>query len=187
MARMTWSPAPRPTATSATSPVTPVSPAAPVPQMAPVSPAAPVPPVAPVAPTAPTAPVTPVGVEPSPVDPTPAAEAGPPAGTTQAGTAPAARRPGEVVETPIALWSDEAAERLRDQWRDLQVRFVDDPAAAVTGAKGLVTEAVQQLAETLLAAQAALDPFRETDQVDTEAMRVAMRRYREFLDRVLAL
>jgi hypothetical protein len=97
------------------------------------------------------------------------------------------RAPGEVAEPAIALWSDEAAEQVRDQWRDLQVQFVDDPTAAVNGAKSLVTEAVQELADTLLAAQDALDPFRGTERVDTETMRVAMRSYREFLDRVLAL
>jgi hypothetical protein len=100
---------------------------------------------------------------------------------------PAARGPGDVAENAIALWTDEAADRLRGQWRDLQVEFIDDPNAAVTGAKDLVTEAVQELADTLLTAQDELDPFHGTDQVDTESMRVAMRRYREFLDRVLAL
>jgi hypothetical protein len=95
--------------------------------------------------------------------------------------------PGEVSETAIAVWSDEAAQDLRDKWRELQVQFIDDPNVAVDGAKGLVTEAVRELADTLLAAQAELDPFRGGDRVDTETMRVAMRRYREFLDRVLAL
>ena len=99
----------------------------------------------------------------------------------------AQRAPDEVSETAIALWTDEAAQRFRDQWRELQVQFIDDPNAAVAGAKELVTGAVQQLADTLSAAHAELDPFREGERVDTEAMRVAMRRYREFLDRVLAL
>lgn len=100
---------------------------------------------------------------------------------------PAPRGPGEVTQAPIALWTDEAAARLREQWRDLQVQFFDDPGVAVAGAKNLVTEAVQELADTLLAAQDSLDPYRDAERVDTEAMRVAMRRYREFLDRVLAL
>jgi hypothetical protein len=100
---------------------------------------------------------------------------------------PAERAPGDLDESAIALWPDGTAERLREQWRDLQVRFVDDPTGAVAGAKDLVTEAVQDLADALLAAQAELDPYKSTDRADTESMRVAMRRYREFLDRVLAL
>lgn len=100
---------------------------------------------------------------------------------------PTPHQPDGAAETPIALWSDASADRMREQWRDLQVRFIDDPAAAVAGAKALVTDAVQELADTLLAAQDELDPFRGAENADTEAMRLAMRRYREFLDRVLAL
>ncbi len=92
-----------------------------------------------------------------------------------------------MSETPIALWSEEAVGRLREQWRELQVQFIDDPAEAVNGAKELVTAAIQELADTLRSAQDMLDPYRDGESVDTETMRVAMRRYREFLDRVLAL
>lgn len=105
-----------------------------------------------------------------------------------AGQAPAARlRPGDVAEEPIAVWSEEAAQRLRADWRDLQVLFIDDPGEAVAGAKELVTTAVRLLSENLLAEQEQFDPHRSGIDPDTEAMRVAMRRYREFLDRVLAL
>jgi hypothetical protein len=107
--------------------------------------------------------------------------ADPPAGPDGTG------RPGDVAERPIALWSDSAANDLRERWRELQGQFFDDPDAAVAGARNLVTEAVRSLADTLLAAQDELDPYREGGRVDTETMRVAMRRYREFLERVLAL
>lgn len=93
----------------------------------------------------------------------------------------------DTAEHPIALWSDDDAHRLRERWRELQTQFIDDPAAAVAGAQALVTEAVQELADTLLAVQSGLDPQRGSSDVDTEGMRLAMRRYREFLDRVLAL
>src|SRR5690606_15975693 len=110
-----------------------------------------------------------------------------PAATPPAATEVTEGAPGEVSEAPITLWTDEVVERLRENWRELQVRFIDDPQAAVDGAKELVTEAVRHLADTLLAAQAELAPYRDGERVDTETMRVAMRRYREFLDRVLAL
>src|SRR5690606_2061821 len=113
--------------------------------------------------------------------------AGAPAATGEGTGEVVDRAPGEVSESPIALWTDEAVERLRENWRDVQVRFIDDPQGAVDGAKEIVTEAVQQLASTLMAAQEELDPYRGAERVDTETMRVAMRRYREFLDRVLAL
>ena len=39
----------------------------------------------------------------------------------------------------------------------------------------------------MLAERDELDPLRETANPDTESMRMAMRGYREFLDRILAL
>lgn len=100
---------------------------------------------------------------------------------------PEALRPGDVAQEPIAVWPGEAAQRVRDQWRDLQVLFIDEPDEAVAGARSLVTEAVRTLSDRLLAEQEEFDPRRDNDRPDTEALRVAMRRYREFLDRVLAL
>jgi hypothetical protein len=96
-------------------------------------------------------------------------------------------RPGDVAETRIAVWSGDAAQALRGEWHEVKARFVDEPEAALAEAKALVTRAIQQLAETLLAEQVDLDPRRQSATPDTEAMRVAMRRYRDFLDRVLAL
>jgi hypothetical protein len=96
-------------------------------------------------------------------------------------------RPGDVEEHPIAVWSGDSTQQVRDRWRDLQVQFFDDPQAAVQGARGLVTEVVRTLSDQLLAERDEFDPHRDTDRPDTETMRVAMRRYREFLDRILAL
>jgi hypothetical protein len=97
-------------------------------------------------------------------------------------------RPGDVAATAIAVWGPEAADRLRGEWQVVAARFVDEPEAALTQAQALVTGAVQQLAEALLAEQVDLDPRHGgAQQPDTEAMRVAMRRYRDFLDRVLSL
>ncbi len=103
---------------------------------------------------------------------------------TEASTS-ASARPGDVAETPITVWSEEEAQRLRTEWRELQIQFIDEPTAAVAGAKRLVTEAVEQLSQSLLAQRDQLDP--QSEDPDTEALRVAMRRYREFLDRLLAL
>jgi hypothetical protein len=96
-------------------------------------------------------------------------------------------KPGDLAETQIAVWSEEAAERFREDWHLIKGNFVDDPAAAVAQAQALVASAVHALGERLLDEQVDLDPRRQSDTPDTEALRVAMRRYREFLDRVLAL
>ena len=59
--------------------------------------------------------------------------------------------------------------------------------AALTRAHDLLTEAVNELTESLLAERDGLDPLQTTSTPDTESMRMAMRGYREFLDRIMAL
>jgi len=59
--------------------------------------------------------------------------------------------------------------------------------AALTRAHELLTEAVNELTEALLAERDELDPLDGKATPDTESMRMAMRGYREFLDRILAL
>lgn len=96
-------------------------------------------------------------------------------------------RPGDVDETLIAFWDEKAVQRFRSEWHEVKADFVDDPVAALTRAHDLVTEAVDDLTEALLAERDELDPLRDTSTPDTESMRMAMRGYREFLDRILAL
>ena len=61
-----------------------------------------------------------------------------------------------------------AAADTADPWRDLQVRFVDDPAAAVQAAADMVEAAVERLRESM--------PGRHPQ--DTEQLRQAFQRYR---------
>jgi hypothetical protein len=97
-------------------------------------------------------------------------------------------RPGDVAQTSIAVWQPDALETIRAQVRDVQARFVDEPAEAVAQIRALVSDAVHTLADALLAEQlGSIDPHQHSDSPDTESLRVALRRYREFLDRVLAL
>jgi hypothetical protein len=96
-------------------------------------------------------------------------------------------RPGDVDETLITFWDEKAVQRFRGEWHEVKADFVDDPVAALTRAHDLITEAVDDLTEALLAERDELDPLRDTSTPDTESMRMAMRGYREFLDRILAL
>ena len=96
-------------------------------------------------------------------------------------------RPGDVAQTTIAVWKADTAAEFREHLKEVQARFVDEPVAAVSQAQSLVADAVRALAEALLAEQLDLDPRQHSDNPDTEALRVALRRYRDFLERVLAL
>jgi hypothetical protein len=115
-------------------------------------------------------------------DPPPA-----PAGRRPAETGDAPLRPGDVNQLQIAFWDDEAIAHFRGQWHEVKAEFVDDPVAALARAHDLLTDAVNELTEALLAERDELDPLRDTAHPDTESMRMAMRGYREFLDRILAL
>ena len=96
-------------------------------------------------------------------------------------------RPGDVAAGHIAFWDDDATRHFRAAWHEVKAEFVDDPVAALTRAHDLLTDAVNELTEALLAERDELDPLRGDGTPDTESMRMAMRGYREFLDRILAL
>jgi hypothetical protein len=96
-------------------------------------------------------------------------------------------RPGDVHDISITFWSESASEQFRTEWHEVKAQFVDDPEAALTRAHDLLTEAVHELTESMLAERDELDPLRGAAKPDTESMRMAMRGYREFLDRILAL
>jgi hypothetical protein len=103
------------------------------------------------------------------------------------GTGEAPLRPGDVNDISITFWSESASEQFRAEWHEVKAQFVDDPEAALTRAHDLLTEAVHELTESMLAERDELDPLRGVAKPDTESMRMAMRGYREFLDRILAL
>ncbi|MBQ0901846.1 hypothetical protein [Micromonospora sp. U21] len=90
-----------------------------------------------------------------------------------------------VAAEPATLLDAETAQRFQDRWRDVQLRFVDDPQAAAGEAQSLVEEAIQALASALAAQKNALGGWQDAGSADTEQLRMAVRRYRDFLDRVL--
>jgi hypothetical protein len=111
----------------------------------------------------------------------------PRAGRRAADSGDAPLRPGDVSMLQIAFWDEEAIAHFRGKWHEIKADFVDDPVAALTRAHDLLTDAVNELTEAMLAERDELDPLRTTSTPDTESMRMAMRGYREFLDRILAL
>ncbi|ROP29163.1 hypothetical protein EDD30_1948 [Couchioplanes caeruleus] len=96
-------------------------------------------------------------------------------------------RPGDLDHNPISFWDEAAGKRFQAEWHEVKAQFVDDPVAALTRAHDLLTEAAHELTESMLRQRDELDPLRGTSIPDTESMRMAMRGYREFLDRILAL
>ncbi|MFI5836359.1 hypothetical protein ACIA5A_22050 [Micromonospora sp. NPDC051300] len=119
------------------------------------------------------------------VDPATATAA---AGTVAGGAALAGAdrpTPGAVPDDAATLFAPDAAQGFRDRWRDVQLRFVDDPKAAVGEAESLVEEAIEALSTALREQRSKLGTWQESGSSDTEQLRVAVRGYRDFLDRVL--
>ncbi|BCB81866.1 hypothetical protein GCM10022251_51320 [Phytohabitans flavus] len=99
--------------------------------------------------------------------------------------APAEAAVAPAVEEPITgLWGAETVQGYRERWREVQFRFVDDPASAAREATQLVDEAVGALTAELNRQKEALGG---RSGEDTEDLRAAVRRHRDFLDRLLGL
>ncbi|MDG4767410.1 hypothetical protein O7632_25450 [Solwaraspora sp. WMMD406] len=92
-----------------------------------------------------------------------------------------------AVETPASFLASDEADAFRDRWRDVQLRFVDDPHAAAGEAQALTAEAVEALTAALTAHRDDLNGWTGTSPDDTEQLRLVVRRYRDLLDRLLAI
>jgi hypothetical protein len=91
-------------------------------------------------------------------------------------------------EQLAALFLPDAAKSFRARWDAVQIGFVDDPKQAVRKADELVAQVMKSLAETFSNERAELEgQVDQTEQASTENLRVALRRYRSFFQRLLSL
>jgi hypothetical protein len=122
-------------------------------------------------------------------EPGPEAAAEPTAGSTPS-PAPASLNAADEELLPA-----DRREQWHLQWREVQASFVDDPHSAVERADALVGEALSALTERLNARREALtrnwrdsdrggDAAPDTGEAGTEALRLALQRYRRLLDSI---
>jgi hypothetical protein len=90
----------------------------------------------------------------------------------------------EKDEIERDFFDNSAIDGFRERWRELQAGFVDDPAQAVRGADDLVDEIMRELAEHK---EHLAGRWRDQSDgsVGTEELRVVIREYRAFFDRLL--
>jgi hypothetical protein len=94
----------------------------------------------------------------------------------------------EHDEPLAALFQPDAAQDFRSRWDAVQIGFVDDPRRAVQQADELVAQVMRSLAESFSEQRAQIEgELGQGEQGSTEAMRVALRRYRSFFQRLLSL
>jgi hypothetical protein len=108
-----------------------------------------------------------------------------------ADAAPIDRQPADraASERNAPLFAGDQSEDFRRRWGDVQTSFVDEPRRAVEQADALVAEVMQRLAQVFADERSRLEQQwdREGGSTDTEALRQALRRYRSFFDRLLAM
>ncbi len=91
-------------------------------------------------------------------------------------------------ERSAPLFNAADAEFFHSRWTDVQAGFVDDPRRAVESADGLVAEVIKNLAEAFSEERSGLQrQWQQGEDVSTEELRLALRRYRSFFDRLLAV
>jgi len=89
-------------------------------------------------------------------------------------------------DTPLFAGTD--ASQFRERWTEIQASFVDDPRSAVEQADTLVAEVMQRLAQAFADERKTLEQqWDRGGDTETEELRLALRRYRSFFGRLLAL
>ena len=122
------------------------------------------------------------------ITPTPVPVAEPPADTPAPEGPP---EPGAATDAPAAAGTSASlvgsldADGIRSRFLDIQAGFVDEPRQAVEEAGRFVDELLQQVAEALREQRAQLAGA--TDEGSTEDLRLALRAYRQFVDRILGM
>ena len=92
-------------------------------------------------------------------------------------------------EELAALFTPEMASDFRSRWDAVQIGFVDDPRQAVQKADELVAQVMKNLAESFADERRRFEEQMNAPQgsAATENMRMALRRYRSFFQRLLSL
>jgi hypothetical protein len=112
---------------------------------------------------------------------------------------PSPRNEGEVIRfEPRAggtterdnqpLISKQDIEDFRSRWSALQASFVDEPRKAVEEADKLVSSAINSIAGAFHEQHSNLEKqWSKGSEVSTEDLRVSLRHYRAFFDRLLSI
>lgn len=95
----------------------------------------------------------------------------------------------EQEEESVLLFEEDEAEKFRSQWLKIQSRFVDDPHDAVEEADKLVADVIKSISRSFADRRMSLENQWKSGEnnVSTEDLRISIKRYRSFFDRLLSL
>ncbi|GAC1658386.1 MAG: hypothetical protein NVS9B15_20040 [Acidobacteriaceae bacterium] len=99
----------------------------------------------------------------------------------------AAQRAATSESHDSPLFPENELNDFRGRWDRVQAGFVDEPRSAVAQADSLVASVVKRIAEQFANERSTLEKqWDRGDNVSTEDLRQALRRYRAFFDRLLS-
>jgi hypothetical protein len=102
---------------------------------------------------------------------------------------PEPKTPTDMIDEELApLFEGDEAKKFRSRWLAIQSKFVDDPSASVKEADNLVSDVIKSVTMNFSNRRIALErQWNGEEKASTEDLRMAIRRYRSFFDRLLTL
>jgi hypothetical protein len=91
-------------------------------------------------------------------------------------------------EKLVPLFEAGASDKFRTRWLAIQSKFVDDPSDAVKQADDLVTDVIESVTRSFADRRGSLEKqWNGGAKASTEDLRIALKQYRSFFDRLLTL
>lgn len=95
------------------------------------------------------------------------------------------RREDEYI---ISFLNDGEVEDIKSRWSKIQTQFVDEPRTSVDRAEALIQDVMERFMQKFANERDMLDSSAASgEEISTEDLRVALKRYRALLQRLLSL
>jgi len=86
----------------------------------------------------------------------------------------------------VGLLDRDEIERLRMRWAEIQIKFVDEPRAAVQQADTLIADVIEKINQLFTAEHNRLEgQWQQNNDLSTEELRQSLQRYRAFFNRLV--
>lgn len=101
---------------------------------------------------------------------------------------PVTERNTAAPDELVPLFEQDAAEKFRTRWLAIQSKFVDDPSESVKQADTLVDDVIQDITRNFADRRGSLErQWNSGGKTSTEDLRIALKQYRSFFNRLLSL